>query len=64
MLDTVEFSPVLRAVITVLAARSIAGHWFGKPRELEVVAYARRHATSGICPPCFTEAEPGREYDA
>jgi hypothetical protein len=42
----------------------IAGHWFGKPRELEVVAHARREATSGICPSCFAELEPRREYDA
>jgi hypothetical protein len=36
-----------------------AGHWFGKPRELEVVAHAKRQATSGICPSCFAELNPG-----
>jgi hypothetical protein len=36
-----------------------AGRWLGKPRELEVVAQARRHATSGICPSCFAEVERG-----
>ena len=41
-----------------------AGHWFGKPRDLEVVAHARRQATSGICPSCFAELELGREYEA
>jgi len=30
-----------------------AGRWLGKPRELEVVAHARRYATSSICPTCF-----------
>jgi hypothetical protein len=38
----------------------IAGRWLGKPRELEVVAHARRHATTGICPACFAELEPER----
>jgi hypothetical protein len=37
----------------------LAGRWLGKPRELEVVAHARRHATSGICPTCFAELERG-----
>jgi hypothetical protein len=37
----------------------LAGRWLGKPRELEVVAHARRHATSGICPSCFAELERG-----
>jgi hypothetical protein len=32
-----------------------AGHWLGKPRELDVLAHAKRHATSGICPSCFAE---------
>ena len=36
----------------------VVGHWFGRPRELEVVAHARRNATSGICPSCFASVEP------
>jgi hypothetical protein len=40
-----------------------AGRWLGQPRELEVVAHARRHATSGICPTCFAELEREREHD-
>ena len=34
------------------------GHWFGRPREVEVVAHARRNATSTICPSCFASVEP------
>jgi hypothetical protein len=42
----------------------IAGHWFGKPRELEVVAHVGRRASSGICPSCFADLAPGRDYRA
>jgi hypothetical protein len=43
---------------------AVAGHWLGKPRHAEgdVVAHVKRHATSGICPSCFAEVAPGRQY--
>jgi hypothetical protein len=41
----------------------IAWRWLGKPGEAEVIAHARRHATSGICPSWFAEVEAGRHYD-
>jgi hypothetical protein len=36
----------------------VVGYWFGKPRELEVVAHAKRHTSTGICPSCFAELSP------
>jgi hypothetical protein len=44
-----------RGLLRLVRESSLRGALVRKPRELEVIAHAKRHATSGVCPSCFAE---------